>query len=146
MGDKMTTWEDEEKAIFALHAIKPDDSDAAIASIIADYLTTKSYQPPFHLMIDHDLSRSTERRIERNRKRLGPHGLPVPVRYDWKWADQVGTTTHDRAEAKRWAIEALLLGYRVNYCSKGAKSYSASGPGSIAQVRERQANKKAVAS
>jgi hypothetical protein len=58
----------------------------------------------------------------------------VPVRFDYRWANFVGITTDNRAEARQWAIEALLLGYEVLYRSG---RLAANSRGFIAEVRER---------
>jgi hypothetical protein len=122
----------------AMDNVDPDASDETIAGITADYFligfTTR------HLSILHDVRPSTQRTIERIRKRFeqpdyqpaDPTG-PCPLPYDWTRKNAVGISTKDRERARQWCIDAMLAGYDVHH--RSSKTSASFGRGTIAQIR-----------
>jgi hypothetical protein len=110
----------------AYYALRPDDSDDTIVDVLADYLTTKNFQPPYRLELGGDGQR-------RGRRRNDEWGLPLVDESTYR------ISTSDRDEAKRWTAKALRAGrsvYVLRY-----KNSVASG-GSIRTIRERRAGGK----
>jgi hypothetical protein len=140
MRTKKHSLQEELAAETAYEAINPDDSDETIAAIVADWLTTRTSQPPYRLGIFHDVRPSAERNFERSkkyfpdRKPYQPYGR-CPLEFDWQRKNTVGINTLDRERARQWAIDAMLLGYAV-FKYWGLRSGGGSS-GSLAEVRER---------
>jgi hypothetical protein len=132
----------------AFWALDPDAPDAEIAEAIAECLVTTT-GAPYILAVFHDVRPGTPKRIARLEKFVpgctaGERFGPCPVRYDWSRKNLVGVKTRDREVAKRWAIEATLLGYSVFY-QFGTISGSGFAKGTIAEVRERVRERQAWA-
>ena len=104
----------------AVAAINPDDSDEAIAQIVAEYLLT-AQRPPYRFSIFHDVRPRTQRG-------------PCPLPFDWRHKNTVGITTRDREHARQWTIDAMLAGYGVfrGFPGHGGSGF---GQGSIAHIR-----------
>jgi hypothetical protein len=63
----------------------------------------------------------TEQRMLRIMKRFPDYRSddrfgPCPLEYDWQHRNIVGIRTGDEERARRWVIDALLLGYSPFYC------------------------------
>jgi hypothetical protein len=128
------------RADTAMSALDPDADDVTVAGVIADCLTC-GWGPPHYLSIFHDIRPSSVRRVEKIREKFPnyqpyqPTG-PCPIRVDWSRKNMVGIKERDCETAKRWAVEALLLGYSVFHVSKIGGS--GGGQGTIAEVRQRK--------
>jgi hypothetical protein len=143
-------WQEEELAAKALDEADPDANDATLARIVVEYMT--SHPPPYCLSVFHDARPSALRRIERMRKiwpdwqpsnASGNAAGPCPLRYDRHHKNTVWIRTNNREEARRWGIEALLLGYALFHARK-LGCHVAGGQGTLAEVRERARGRRAA--
>jgi len=78
--------------------ISPDASDRKIANLIAEYML-ETDRTPYVFSINHSVR--------------PPLCLPCPVPYDWTIKDRVGINSTDKERARRWIIQAAMLGYSV---------------------------------
>jgi hypothetical protein len=125
----------------AMDNIDPDANDEVPAGIRADYLMTGHYMTTRHLAIMHDVRPSAQRTIERIRKYRPDYEPaqdtgPCPLPYDWNRKNIVGISIRDRARARQWCINALLLGYSVHaYDNKNGAGF---GGMTLAAIRKQR--------
>jgi hypothetical protein len=114
-----TTAEREEEARRKLRDLSPEASDFEIIALATEFLLAW-FHNKWQLSVLVDAA------------------LP-PVEYDWKHKNVRGITTTDVERARTWISGCMQLGYEV-FAARTKQGFAA-GPGSIACLRQRAAQR-----